>query len=165
MVSLETLKSLELFQGLSTEQLKALQQLAYTEQYSRKQCLFKEGEPAQELWIETDGRIDLRFEMPGHLTSTDDYTVQSIEARPLEARMLGWSCFVPPYKMRLSAYCAAETSTVIKFPREGLLELFEQDPDMGYKILSFMIKVVGYRFHQCQDELAKYMGENIINAW
>jgi CRP-like cAMP-binding protein len=165
MVSLETLKSLELFHDLNTDQLKALQKHAYTEQYTKNACLFKEGDPAQQLWIETEGQIDLRFEMPGKPPSSRDLTVQSIEARPLKARMLGWSCFVPPYQMRLSAYCAAESSTVIKFDRDALLQLFEQDTDMGYKILSFLITVVGYRFHECQDELAKYFGENIINAW
>jgi CRP-like cAMP-binding protein len=67
--------------------------------------------------------------------------------------------------MRLSAYCVSDSCTVIKFDRDVLLKLFEQDTDMGYKILSFMIKVVGYRFHEFQDELAKHLGEDIINAW
>ncbi|WP_027371321.1 Crp/Fnr family transcriptional regulator [Desulfovermiculus halophilus] len=165
MVSLETLKSLELFHDLSTEQLESLQEQAYTEHFTRNTCLFKEGDPARELWIETEGQVDLRFELPGQTITSNDQTIQHIEARPLEARMLGWSCFVPPYQMRLSAYCVTETCTVIKFKRDALLELFEHDTDMGYKILSFMIKVVGYRFHECQDELAKHMGENIINAW
>jgi len=165
MVSLETLKSLEMFQDLSKGQLEALQQMAYMEQYARNQRLFKEGDPAQQLWIETEGRIDLRFEIPGQTTTSSDQTIHSFEARPLEARVLGWSCFVPPYKMRLSAYCVSESCTVIKFERSDLLKHFEQDPDMGYKILSFMIKVVGYRFHEFQDELAKHLGENIINAW
>ncbi|MFP4427988.1 MAG: Crp/Fnr family transcriptional regulator [Desulfovermiculus sp.] len=165
MVSLETLKSLEIFNDLSREQLETLQKHAYTEQYSRNQRLFKEGDPARQLWIETEGQVDLRFEMPGQTTTSSDQTIHSIEARPLEARVLGWSCFVPPYQMRLSAYCVTDTCTVIKFEREDLLKLFEQDTDMGYKILSFMIKVVGYRFHEFQDELAKHLGENIINAW
>lgn len=165
MVNLETLKSLELFKDLSKEQLETLQKHAYTEQYTRGQRLFKEGDPARQLWIETDGRIDLRFELPGHKASSNDQTIHSFEARPLEARVLGWSCFVPPYKMRLSAYCVSDTCTVIKFDRDVLLKLFEQDPEMGYKILTFMIKVVGYRFHEFQDELAKHVGEDIINAW
>jgi CRP-like cAMP-binding protein len=165
MVSLETLKSLELFHDLNTDQLKALQKHAYTEQYTCNQCLFKEGDPARQLWIETEGQIDLRFEMPGQSTTSSDQTVQSIEARPLEARILGWSCFVPPYRMMLSAYCVTDTCKVIKFESDALLQLFEQDTNMGYKVLSFLIKVVGYRFHECQDELAKYLGENIMNPW
>ncbi|MDZ7760384.1 MAG: cyclic nucleotide-binding domain-containing protein [Desulfovermiculus sp.] len=165
MVNLETLKSLELFQDLNKEQLEALQRHAYTEQYSRNDRLFREGDPAQQLWIETDGQIDLRFELPGQNITSDEQTIQSIEARPLEARVLGWSCFVPPYKMRLSAYCVTDTCSVIKFDRDALLKLFEQDTNMGYKILSFMIKVVGYRFHEFQDELAKHLGQDIMNTW
>ena len=165
MVNLETLRSLEMFKDLSKEQLEVLQKHAYIEHYAREQRLFKEGDPAQQLWINTEGRIDLRFEIPGQKTTTNDQTVQSFQARPLEAKVLGWSCFVPPYKMRLSAYCVSDSCTVIKFDREDLFKLFDRDTDMGYKILTFMIKVVGYRFHEFQEELAKHIGEEIINAW
>lgn len=96
MVILEALKSLELFHDLRTEQLKALQQQDYSEHYTQNTCLFKEGDPAKHLWIKTKGQVDLRFEMPGQTSTSRGQTIQSIEARPLESRMLGWSCFVPP---------------------------------------------------------------------
>ena len=165
MVNLESLRSLEIFRDLDNAQLQTLHSHAYTEQYSRNERLFKEGEDARQMWIETEGQIDLRFELPGQGDTTSDQTIRSIQARPMEAKVLGWSCFVPPYKMRLSAYCISDSCTVIKLNRDDLLNLFEQDKDIGYKILSYMIKVVGYRFHEFQDELARHLGEDIINAW
>jgi hypothetical protein len=67
--------------------------------------------------------------------------------------------------MRLSGYCGTRGCCVIKIHKKDLFELFEKDPKMGYLIMSYLIKVVGYRFDQFQDEIAKSKGDEIMHVW
>ncbi|MCB2215469.1 Crp/Fnr family transcriptional regulator [Desulfofustis glycolicus] len=165
MVWLKELETTSVFRGLNDQQLETLSALCTMESYKRDDCLFKEGEPAEHMWIVTEGQVDLRFELPGNRTSSAENTVSSFTAQEDRKRVLGWSCFVPPYRMTLSAYCVSRTCSVIKIGRADLLETFEQDMAMGYKVMSYLIKVVGYRFQQFQEELVKVQGRDIMHSW
>ncbi|QTA86237.1 Crp/Fnr family transcriptional regulator [Desulfonema magnum] len=164
MISLDLLEKLDIFEGLNDDQLTAVQENCEEKEYKRGDRLFAEGEDATHLWIVTEGRVDLRFEMPGSRPTSDDYTVSAVSARDSVAKILGWSCFVPPHKMRLSGYCARDCK-VIKIGKTNLTKLFAKDPWLGFLIMSYLVRVVGYRFHQFQDEAAKNMGENIMSCW
>ena len=112
-----------------------------------------------------EGQVDLYFEMPGADLPSAETTMSSLRARDTKARTLGWSCFVPPFKMRLSAYCVTRTCRVVRIKKEDLLELFQNDLKMGYDFLTYLVQVVGYRFHQFQDEVARQRGESILSGW
>ena len=165
MVSLKELDTVSIFKALSDRQLETLSALCVSESYNRDDRLFKEGDPAEHMWIVTEGQVDLRFELPGNRMSSPENTVSSFMAQEDRKRVLGWSCFVPPYKMMLSAYCVSRTCSVIKIGREDLLEAFERDPEMGYKAMAYLIKVVGYRFQQFQEELVRVQGRDIMHSW
>lgn len=165
MITLKDLDKVQAFKKLSDEQLTAIQQFCVKQEFKRGDRLFKEGDPADHLWLVIDGKVDLRFELPGHRPTSDETTISSFEADDQKKRMLGWSCFIPPYKMMLSAYCVDRTCSVVKLPKQSLLDLFDADPLMGYQVMSYLLKVVGFRFQQCQDELAKCKGHGILNSW
>jgi CRP-like cAMP-binding protein len=165
MVTLKDLDKVQAFKELSNEQLAAIQEICAKQEFNRGDRLFKEGDSADHLWLVADGRVDLRFELPGDRPTSDETTLSSLEGDDQRKRMLGWSCFIPPYKMMLSAYCVTVTCAVIKIPKQPLLDLFDSDPVMGYRAMSYLIGVVGYRLHQCQDELAKCKGHGILNSW
>jgi len=166
-VTYEVLENIEAFSGLTDEQLSKLQHICEEIEFQRDDKLFTEGDPAMHLWQVAEGQVDLRFEMPDRRPTTNRQTVSSMDVKrknPL-AQTLGWSCFVPPFKMRLSAYCVTRTCRILRFRKEDLLRLFESDPLMGYRFMSYMITVVGYRFHQFQDAVAKTMGEAMMSGW
>lgn len=165
MVDITLLKSLDIFKELSYEQLQLVQKYCYKAEYDKGDRLFREGDDATQVWIESDGKIDLRFELPGSTTTSEDHTVTRIEARPSEAKVLGWSCFVPPYKMRLSAYCVTDKCELVKIEKYDLMRIFDQEPRIGYLIMSYLVRVVGYRFQEFQEEYARMMGEDVLNSW
>ncbi|NOY67974.1 MAG: cyclic nucleotide-binding domain-containing protein [Deltaproteobacteria bacterium] len=166
MVTLEQLDQIEAFQDLDDNQLSALLPLCEKIDFRRGEKLFKEGDPAQHLWVVMNGKVDLRFELPGDRPTSADNTISTHDADD-EARkkILGWSCFVPPHKMRLSAYCTTRSCQTIRIAKKNLIELFEKDPLMGYHVLTYLIKVVGYRFHQFQEELAREKGQAVLHSW
>ncbi len=165
MVTIEELDQFEMFGALNNDQLMALQKHCQKVEFHRGDRLFREGDPAEYIWIVTDGRVDLRFELPGSRPTSEDTTLSTLTTDKQEKRVLGWSCFVPPYQMRLSGYCGTRSCAVIKIPKAELMKLFEKDPQMGYVIMSYLVKVIGFRFNQFQEEIAKSKGSEILHSW
>jgi len=160
MISIDFLAEVEVFQGLDRDQLTEIEKCCHEEKCEIDTKLMSEGEDAVHLWIVREGRIDLRFDLPG-LTSSEENTISSIT----KAGAIGWSSFVPPYKYRLSGHCASENCKVIKIKKECLIQLFDKDPGIGYVVMSNMASVVGRRFHRLQEEAAKSRGHDIMGGW
>jgi CRP-like cAMP-binding protein len=165
MITLNELDKVQSFKELTNEQLEALKDFCVKEDFKSGDRLFKEGDLAEHLWIVTDGQVDLRFELPGNRPTSEETTISSLAAEDDKKRTLGWSCFVPPYKMMLSAYCATRSCSVIKISKTDMLSLFEKDALMGYQVVLYLIKVLGYRFQQFQEEVAKHKGHDIMHSW
>ncbi len=165
MTTLETLEGLEIFKGLTDEELVKVQELCTEEEYQRNERLFAEGEPARHMWIVTQGKVDLRFEMPSTKRTTDESTISSHDYVIPESQVFGWSCFIPPYKMRLSAYCSSRKCSIVKISSTALTSLMEADTTIGYKLMRYMLQVVGFRSKQFQDEVVKFMGIDMMNSW
>lgn len=167
MLTLDELKKVETFKLLDEVQLEAVRPFGEQLHYHFGDRLFREGDEALHLWHITEGKVDLRFELPGARPSMPHQTVSSVEVQKQdpEVKTLGWSCFVPPHRMRLSAYVVTDQCTVIRVGKNDLLRLFNADPLMGYRFMSYMITVVGYRFQQFQDYVAKHLGEDMISGW
>ena len=160
MISKDFLAEVEVFQGLDSDQLTEIEKCCHEEECEFDTQLMSEGEDAIHLWIVREGRVDLRFDLPG-LTSSEENTISSIS----KAGAIGWSSFVPPYKYRLSGHCASKKCKLIKIEKECLLQLFEKDPAIGYVVMSSMASVVGRRFHRLQEEAAKSRGQDIMGGW
>jgi len=165
MNKINMLESLEIFHELNEDQLLVIDQICKEKKFNRGDKLFTEGDAATHVWVVIEGHVDLRFELPGGRPSSNDQTVSSIKADAPLAQILGWSCFVPPYKMRLSGYCVSRDCRVIQIEKSQLTKCFQQDTLLGYTIMTYLIKVVGYRFHQFQDVVAKTMGETLMSGW
>jgi CRP-like cAMP-binding protein len=167
MLSLYLLRHVQVFKNLDETHLIKLRPFCEELEFRSETKLFTEGDPAEHLWCIVEGHVDLRFEMPDGRSTSTKHTVSSVEVKDKasESMILGWSCFVPPYKMRLSAYCVTDPVKIIRVSKQDLFRLFEEDSRMGYLFMSYMIKVVGYRFHQFQDYVAKHMGESLISGW
>lgn len=160
MVTLEIMDEIDAFKGLDKDQLKQVQEYCKICNFKKGERLFSEGEDATDLWFMLAGKIDMRFDLPGRPTSKEN-NIASIT----KYHAFGWSCFVPPNKYRLSAYCSSETCKIIKIKRVRLERLFKKDAYIGYTFMSYLINVVGERFHQFQDDVAKRRGEDIISGW
>lgn len=93
------------FKKMAENQLKKLQLKFEPVEFQNGDNLFTEGDDALHLWVVREGCVDLRFELPDNRPVSGKMTVDSVEVEEREpaAKVLEWSCFVPPYKMRLSA--------------------------------------------------------------
>lgn len=161
MISLDFLDQVEMFKGLSDEQLKAVQDAAELSEFRKGECIFRHGEEAGHLWIVVDGEVRLQCE--------SEESVQKDVCEPLTfisaAQAYGWHCFVPPYRYRLSGYCASRHCRLIKLKKEDLEKLFARDPEIGFTVMQYTINAVGTQFQELQDELARRRGQEIMSQW
>jgi len=165
MVGLSVLEKVEVFKGLNDERLATIQKYVEECEYQKGDKLFSDGDDALHLWVVIEGDVDLRFELPGGRPAKKRNTVGVRKSNQAVARTLGWSCFVKPYKMRLSAYCASRRCKVIRIKKEDLLSICEADSRLGFLVMRLLVGVVGYRFQQFQDVVAKTMGEDLLSGW
>jgi hypothetical protein len=167
MVRMERLRKIMVFQGFDEDQLLILQPYCEELEFQDGHKLFTEGDPAEHLWVVLEGSVDLRFELPHNRPTSKAHSVSmvKVDKSKQEAQIFGWSCFVPPYRMRLSAYCVANGTNIVRVAKKYLIREFEKSPPMGYVFLTHLITVVGYRFHQFQDEVARSIGPSILASW
>ena len=182
MISMDFLAKAKDLKKLNEEQLRAIQSCCKEKEFRKGDRLFRQGEPALHVWMLTRGEISLRFDVPEQILH-DSYSLMMEEDAQAEnvpedrtsekntisvitkGMSLGWSCFVPPYKYSLSAYCETDVCEVIRAERDALIKIFEEDSQIGYVILSHLIKIVGQRFYELQSEIIKRKGDDAMFMW
>ncbi len=139
------LKQTEAFRSLTDNEIEKIAEMASTHKIEKDQRLFKEGEAAADLWVLAGGKIDLRFELPARET-TKAQTISTLA----EKSILGWSSLIPPYKYKLSAYCASGECELVRINGKQLIDYLKENPEPGYRVMTAMISVVGNRFENLQ---------------
>ncbi len=160
MISFDFLETVEAFKDFDDDQLAALQKCGQTAVFKKGEVLFTENEDAEYIWIVMEGKVGLKYDLPRRSVSAGN-SVSFIS----EPQVFGWSCFVPPYKYRMSGICTTRTCEVVQMEKERLIQLFADDAEIGYSVMTYLTTIVGVHFDRFQDELAKRMGDEIISQW
>jgi len=161
MISLDFLKKTDVFKDLNDDRLRAVLNCAELVEFEKGSRIFTHGADATHVWILAEGDVELRSEPSGQVVSGQAPAVSFTSA----AQAFGWTCFVPPYKYRLSGYCASGKCKVIKFKREDLIRLFESDKTTGFQVMLYLLGVIGRQFAQLQDEIARRRGIEVMSRW
>jgi NADP-reducing hydrogenase subunit HndB len=158
METMDFLKKTDVFKGLNEKQLASIMEGIRELEFRDEERIFKEGEEANHLWTVKQGEVSLGFELPGRSPSE----VNTLSTVP-SGNTFGWSCFVQPRKYRLSSFCSSGTCTVVRLEREYLQTLFDEDPAMGYAVMTNLASVLGNRFYHLQGSaaVAPYAGVKI----
>ena len=165
MVTVKMIEELNIFEKFERAELEKIAEISELVEYKQGNRLFREGDDAKEMWIVKEGEIQLRFEMPTARPTTDENAISSHDDKMPESQVFGWSCFIAPYVMRLSAYCVSRRAEVIKINARKLKALMDADPVIGYKVMTYLVQVVGFRFKQMREEVVKFLGFNMMNSW
>jgi CRP-like cAMP-binding protein len=155
MVNLDTLEQVEVFKDLDDHRLSAVSRCCTEVEFQRGEGIFRAGEEARYLWAVAEGRVKLDA-APGSPLQEKDVS---------ETQVFGWPSLLRSRTYRFSASCAARSARVIRIDGGCLLSLFEKDPHLGYKVMSGLLAVIGNRFHQLQEEVAKSRGQDMMNQW
>jgi CRP-like cAMP-binding protein len=161
MTNIHILKKSDVFKDLDDDRLSSVINCGKEVEFSKGARIFTHGEDATHIWIVTEGDVELRSEPQGIFVPGESSALSFTSA----ARAFGWTCFVPPYKYRLSGYCASDKCNAIKLKKEDLLGLFEADKGAGFQVMQGLIEVVSRQFEQLQEEIVKRRGRDIMSRW
>jgi CRP-like cAMP-binding protein len=145
MISPESLRRLSCFSPISEASLKRAAMIAREETVPAGTRLFNEGDPADTLGIILSGEVDIQYTLPDGERRTVDTLIAG--------DIVGWSALVPPHKLTASATTCKETK-LIKVEAKRLRELCEEDPLLGYRLMTQVAKLLADRLDGARVQLA-----------
>lgn len=144
MVPADTLRKLDLFDGLSAPELKKLEGISELAAYPRGAFIFIENEEARKLYIMLEGKVAVQFETARHQEAVV-HIASSGEA-------FGWSAMVQPYRFTASAR-AIEDSKVVTVDGERLRMFLKDDCHIGFVIMEKLAQAISNRLRETRLQL------------
>ena len=148
MITSDTLADFDLFKDISKDSLTEIAKVCETVHVKKDDFVFKEGGTADKLHLLISGSIALRVK----LTSRPDSVTVSFVNRPHQT--LGWSGVVAPNHYTASALCE-EDSELVAIPSDSFMEILDQHPEAGYKIMLRITQIISDRLRNSRQALLK----------
>lgn len=148
MVSLDLLRTSEVFDGLSDDELAPIALMASESCYAAGDELFCEGQDATNLYIVADGRVQVLIDIGrGRQTVVDTVTADG---------SFGWSALVPPYVYTGGAKCS-EPSRIIAIPGAELRALCQDNCRICHTIMERLASIISARLKDTRLQLISLM--------
>ncbi len=144
------LKEHPFFAGATAEHIVLAAGCARNHRFHAGQYLFREGDPADELFLIRHGRVALEIVSPGQapivfLTLGD-------------GEIVGASWLIPPYRWNFEAR-ALELTRAIGIDAACLREKCEADHDFGYEIMKRFLPIIANRLHATRLQILDVYGK------
>ncbi len=158
MITIQALSKFPVFQDLTDDELEKVAALCREETFEAGTIVHEEGSEAQYFYIVRDGKVALELELELQPYAS---TRRTIIEEITEGQAFGWSSLVEPHIRTLSSKCTERTSAIV-FERAALLDLFDSDPRIGYKVMTAVSKIVGSRLRDTRQTLMSFLrGEQL----
>ncbi|HEM45847.1 MAG TPA: cyclic nucleotide-binding domain-containing protein [Alphaproteobacteria bacterium] len=154
MITVDDLRSCELFAGLGDDELAEIAAIATTETYDAGQVICTEQEIARRLFILQAGCVQVHIRLRSALRHDGDATVEEVEP----GRIFGWSSLVRQRQFTASAR-AVDAVRLIVVNADDLNALFDRDAHLGFVVMKQLAEVIASRLRHtreiCEQEVAK----------
>jgi CRP/FNR family cyclic AMP-dependent transcriptional regulator len=139
MVSAETLKGFQLFEGLEESELVEIARLCHERSYEEGSVIFTSGGSATDIYLLKDGEVHIQVEL----------VIYDLEARATvytvrKGETFAWSALVPPHKLTASARCG-QKSEVLTMDGQGLMNILKKNNHIGYLVMRNLSNVISAR--------------------
>lgn len=160
MVSPVYLRAVEIFDGLTDEELEKVAVACEEVDIEKESTLFEESAEAGYLYSLVEGNLSLRYDLPGK-----DGKKQKTVAQLTPGGTCGWASMVPPFKYNVAAYCTEESCKAVRLDRDKLMAVLDADHTIGYKVMKNLARVIGSRFMHLRDKVTAEFCQNLIDGW
>lgn len=147
--SYDLLRVQPLLAGLNDWQLERLAQHARRSMFHAGHRVFREGEPADTLWLIVHGRVAVDVDT-GPEGGAGGRTVVEVLG---PGAALGWSWLLPPYRWQFGAV-AVETTHTIELDGTAVRALCHRDPILGFQLTLAVLDIVAERLRATREKLA-----------
>jgi CRP/FNR family transcriptional regulator, cyclic AMP receptor protein len=149
MISAEELRRYPYFVGGEGKCLLQIALMAREATVAAGESLFVEGDKAEHLYVVTAGEMDISLALGSGKSVVVDTSVAG--------DLVGWSAVSAPY-IRTGACVARKPTRLISIDAVALRELAAAETDMGYQLMSEMVKVLSQRLDGTRVQLAAEAG-------
>jgi len=146
MVSIEDLRTCELFPALSDRELEQIARIARQEEYQAGDRICAEREVADRLFILKSGRAQVRVRLRSGLEPNGDATLELVEP----GRIFGWSSLVKQRRFTGSVW-ALEPVAAIVIQGDELMTLFDRNTHIGFVVMKHLAEVVASRLQHTRE--------------
>lgn len=145
MISPELLRRYPYFAPIQDATLKKLAMIAQEQTFPAGHMVFQEWQRADCLYVIRSGEVDVRYMLPGG-------ACQSVDTLN-EGDLLVWPALVPPYHTTGRGVTTRDTQ-VIAFEAAKLRELCDEDPQLGFRLMTQVVKLLAERLEGARVQLA-----------
>jgi CRP/FNR family cyclic AMP-dependent transcriptional regulator len=131
-------------EGMDRRYLRLLSESAIRANFAEQEVIFRQGEPANRFYLIQAGSVFITSQIPGR----GQITIQIIGS----GEALGWSWLFEPYRWYFDAW-ADEPTRTLYFQSNVLREQCEQDPKLGYELMTRVSRVVVQRLQATRSKL------------
>lgn len=130
MVTIDALRTCEVFSGLTDEELTQILLFCHEECHAKDTIMFHEGDVADNFYIVQDGQISIQYV----ICPQPDYCQDARIVLDKPGQFMGWSSLVNPRRMTASAVCVTDVRLIV-VDSKRLNELMEQNSHVGFAIM------------------------------
>ena len=141
-------KNHSFFSGLKPEHMNFFTKCATPTNFKAGETIFKEGQEVDNLYLITDGLVSIEMR-----SVNKPLVLETLQANDV----LGWSWLLPPYQAHFTCKAVKDTR-VIALKGETLRQKCKEDHDLGYELLTRLIKVVTSRLEATRLQLFSIYG-------
>jgi CRP-like cAMP-binding protein len=147
-------KEIDLFRGIDPEVMEEIANICSEEKYTKDTVLFEKGEEAESLYILEQGALNLVIKNGGSL----------IYSLTEPGEVFGWSSLVESGLYTASGVCATDLKAV-KIEREKLDKIFDRHPEVGFKVLKRLARVISQRLSNAYRDLLSARGQDTTPSY
>jgi CRP-like cAMP-binding protein len=140
------LQQVELFRGLSPEQLSQVGNIAQEEQFALGALICRQGDRADKLYIISTGQVEISV------------SSQNGHGEPVvylgAGQVVGEMTLVDAGRRSASVISAEDGTIVYSIPNEAFTELFEKDTGIGYVIMRNIAQDMSFKLRHHDYEVA-----------
>jgi signal transduction histidine kinase len=148
----EALKSSEIFQGLTDDELDKLLPLCQEQLYEEGAVMFCEGEQCNYVQTLKSGKVALETELTISRGSVERATIDVLS----HGSSFCWSALMEPHILTSSGRCLEKTE-IIALDGEKLKSLLDENPQMGYRVANNLVKVVASRLQHTKRTMERIL--------
>ena len=134
----------DLFWGLNQNAVGRLMGIASREAFSKGDILFSKDDAARHLFILAQGEVEIKMDETGKKVYTGNRVGEAF----------GWGCLIDRETYGGNAVCRTPV-VVLKFERDKLLKLLDQDVSTGYLFFKHLSRALGGRLVFAYQQMAK----------
>lgn len=141
------LRDSDLFDGLPSDKLDAIEKLAVLEKHEAASVIFREDEPSHDLLVLRAGSVRLFFTEPSGWQHAE-----FVITRVRPGKSFGWSTLSGQDRMMAQAE-ALEDCEVYRIPTKHLDAMIADDMSLGHHIMHRLLQIMGRRLRETRTQL------------